>query len=199
MRSKDMSIGQELVGVNTKPARNEHTWIAHWPANRPVLGFLLFETAFYFAYQYGRSFSPSFASPFWFPDSILLSALLATHPRRWWIFLLGPLPIRLFSAGIDDQLWFLLPNYALDSLKGVLAALALRRFLPNPTRFESLQQFAVFCLVAALVIPAAASFGGAALRANFGPDYWYAWVRYFLGDALAQLVITPAILYLGIN
>ena len=194
-----MSTGQELVGTDANLTRNEQTWGTHWPRIKPVFYFLLFETAFYFAYQCARSFSPSSASPFWFPDSVLLSALLVTHPRRWWIFVLGSLPIRLFSAGIEDHLWFLLPNYAIDSLKGVVAALILRRLLPNPTRFESLQQFAVFCLVAALLIPAAAAFGGAALRIPNGYDYWFAWVRYFLGDVLTQLVITPAILSLCIN
>jgi len=94
---------------------------------RDVVGFSAFVVAFYFGYRYGMSFSQAAASPFWFPDSILLCALLMNPPRRWWIFVLAPLPIRLFSevaAGIPY--WFLLATFALDSAKGLLAALALR-------------------------------------------------------------------------
>jgi hypothetical protein len=62
-----------------------------------LLEYCLFEAAFYVAYRSGMSFSQLAASPFWFPDSVLLCALLVTPPRRWWIFILLPLPVRLFS------------------------------------------------------------------------------------------------------
>src|SRR6478609_8233071 len=39
---------------------------------RAVIAFCCFEIAYYFAYRYGMSFSPTTASPFWFPDSVLL-------------------------------------------------------------------------------------------------------------------------------
>src|SRR5689334_23182730 len=87
---------------------------------RNVLGFCLFETAFYFAYRYGMSFSQTCASPFWFPDSVLLCALLAVRPRNWWVFVLGALPIRLFSAVSHDvPTWFLLATFAIDTAKGI--------------------------------------------------------------------------------
>src|SRR5438105_4588584 len=80
---------------------------------KALAGFCLFEVAFYFAYRYGMSFGPACASPFWFPDSVLLCALLLVRPRRWWIFLLGTLPIRLFSAVPTGlPVWFLLANFA---------------------------------------------------------------------------------------
>src|SRR5262245_47818241 len=108
------------------------------PLVRRVLAFCLFEAAFYLAYRYGMSFSQVSASPFWFPDSVLLCALLLSRPRRWWILIFGALPIRLFSevaTGIPH--WFLLTTFAIDSVKGALTALALRRFIKNPLRFET--------------------------------------------------------------
>src|SRR5262245_63829379 len=96
------------------------------PRLRAVLAFCLFGAAFYLAYRYAMSFSQASASPFWFPDSVLLCALLISRPRRWWIFILAPLPIRLFSevaAGIP--VWFLCATFAIDSAKGVVAAWAL--------------------------------------------------------------------------
>src|SRR5262249_2110689 len=71
----------------------------------------------------------------------------------------------------------------------------LRRFLKNPLRFDTVQEFAFFCVWAVLLIPAVAAFGGAAARHVLGYDFWSAWEQWFLGNALAHLVVTPALLY----
>jgi len=170
--------------------------ILHWPHAKEIGGLCLFAAAFYFAYRYAMSFSQTAASPFWFPDSVLLCALLMNKPRKWWIFVLAALPIRLFSevaAGIP--LWFLFATFALDSAKGVVTALLLRRFLGSPIRFGTVREFGIFFLFAVLLVPATSAFGGASVRSVLGAEYWLAWSQWFLGDALAQLVITPAILY----
>ena len=166
------------------------------PQTRSIVEFCLFETAFYFAYRYGMVFSQSTAAPFWFPDSVLLCALLLTRRERWWIFVLGALPIRLgatVSHGIPW--WFLLGTFAIDSGKGVLAATLLRRFIPNPLRLETVLDFKKYALIAVLLIPAAGAFGGAAMRHVLGAAYWAAWWQWFLGNVLTQLVVTPTILY----
>src|SRR5262245_57879771 len=142
------------------------------------------------------SFSRVSASPFWFPDSALLCALLLSQRRRWWIFVLVTLPIRVFSeVARDIPLWFLLTTFAIDAAKGVLTAMALRRFIKDPTRFETLRDFALFCAWAVVLIPALSAFAGAGARHALGDDFWTAWERWFLGDALAHLVVTPAILF----
>ena len=93
-------LGRDLKGL----VRGSHLW--------NVLGFCLFVVAFYFAYSHGMSsFSQVSASPFWIPDSILLCALLMSPPRRWWIFVLAPLPIRLFVGATQNfPLGFFLSN-----------------------------------------------------------------------------------------
>jgi PAS domain S-box-containing protein len=165
---------------------------------RNGLELCLYLTAYYVAYSYGMSFSHAAASPFWFPDSVLLCALLMNPPRRWWILILAPLPIRLFADVAENvPLWFLLTTFAIDSAKGLLTAVALRRYMRNPTRLETVQEFGAFCLFAVLLVPAASAFAGAATRHLLGHDFWTAWEQWFLGDALAQLVVTPAILFLG--
>src|SRR5262249_49009700 len=67
------------------------------PLLRNALALCVFVAAFYFAYWYGMSFSRATASPFWFPDSVLLCALLLVQPRWWWVFVLAALPIRLLA------------------------------------------------------------------------------------------------------
>jgi PAS domain S-box-containing protein len=156
----------------------------------------LFGAAFYFAYRYGMSFSQATASPFWFPDSVLLCALLLVRPGQWWMFVLATLPIRLFApVAADVPLWFLLNTFANDAVKGCLAAIALRRYLKNPVRFETVREFALYCLFAVLLVPALSAFAGAAARHSLGYDYWLAWEQWFLGDALTHLVVTPVIFY----
>jgi integral membrane sensor domain MASE1 len=53
----------------------------------------------------------------------------------------------------------------------------------------------LYCLIAVVMIPAAAAFGGAAARAARGFDYSASWQQWFLGNVLAHAVITPAILW----
>jgi integral membrane sensor domain MASE1 len=192
-----MNIAREHWQGNQRLPRISFGLLALWPLFQNLIGLCLFEIAFYFAYRYSMSFSQACAAPFWFPDSVLLCALLLSRPRRWWLFVLAPLPIRLvvgFASNIP--LWFLLGVFAIDSAKGLLTAAVLRRFIKNPVRLETVREFAVFCLFAVLLIPAASAFGGAALRHPLGYAYWPAWKQWFMGSVLTQLIVTPAIFYL---
>jgi PAS domain S-box-containing protein len=190
-----MTVGQENLWRQTAFSRSDKsTTLPPWLGTG--LGFAGFLVAYYFAYRFGMSFTQDFASPFWFPDAVLLCALLRSRRELWWLFILGTLPIRLYSeVAVGIPTWFLLACFAIDSVKGVAAALLLRRFMRNPLRFESVWDFAIFVAVAVALVPAASAFGGAAVRQAMGADYWTAWLEWFMGDALAQLVLTPTILY----
>ena len=192
-----MNAVEENLQSSSNAVARDLSVIISSPVLREFLALCLFETAYYFAYRYGMSFSHECASPFWFPDSVLLCALLLSRPARWWIFILALLPIRLFVAASPDvPQWFLLATFAIDSAKGLLTATILRRFIKNPMRLETVQEFGVFCLFAVLLIPLASAFSGAAIRHSLGYAYWSAWEQWFMGDALAQLIVTPAIFYL---
>jgi PAS domain S-box-containing protein len=166
------------------------------PHVRNIFGFCLFLVAFYFAYKYAMSFSQSCASPFWFPDSVLLCALLFTRRRYWWLIVLAPVPVRLFSPiahGVST--WVLLATTAVDSAKGLILASVMRWLIRQPVRLQTVQEFMIFCLFAVLLVPAASAFAGAAILQGRGLAYWTAWEEWFMGDALAHLVLTPAVLY----
>ena len=163
---------------------------------RNVLALCLFEVGFYLAYRYGMAFSQATSSPFWFPDSILLCALLLSPSRYWSLLIVAALPIRLFSPeSAELPLWFLLATFAIDSAKGVLAAVLLKRVLGNPLRFETVGDFARYTGIAVLLVPALGASGGAAVRHLLGHEFGPSWMEWFAGNALAQLVVTPAILY----
>lgn len=163
---------------------------------RFVAGLGLFAIAYYLAFRFGMSFSHAAASPFWFPDPVLLAALLATPRRRWWMLLAIALPIRLFSevaAGLPS--WFLLATFAIDAAKCVAGALLLRRFVADPMRIATVRELALFAYYIVFLIPAVSALLGAAARAALGHPFGPAWEQWFLGNAMTHLVVTPAIFY----
>ena len=161
-----------------------------------VAVFALLEVAFYFSFKYAMSFSPAVPAPFWFPDSVLIFALLVIPPRQWWILFLGWLPIRLFTnLTPNSHLWLLVDNFVNDSLKTLLVVIGLRRFLKDPIRFHNLRDFGIFIFFAVVLAPVVSAFEGAGSRYVLGHAFWPTWRRWYLGDALANLVLTPALLY----
>ena len=165
------------------------------PWIRQLVGFCIFGIASYFSFVFAVSFSPSFGTAFWFPDTVLLCALLLNQPRNWWIYLLGVLPVRLLGLLPHAPPWFVLGTFVIDSLKAVLAATVLRRFLGDPLRLGSIKEFVLFCCFAVLLIPAAAATAGAGLNQLRGLPYRETWQKWFLADALTQAVVTPAVLF----
>jgi PAS domain S-box-containing protein len=162
---------------------------------RAVLAFCCFEVAYYFAYRYGMTFSQATASPFWFPDSVLLCALLTTRTRWWWLLIVATIPTRFFAdVAAEVPIGMLLTTSLNDYLKAIAGALLLRRFMDDPTRFRGLRDFFVYCLIAVIAIPTASALVGALAR-GLGPEYWDHWQNWFLGNALTQLIVTPCLFY----
>ena len=165
------------------------------PWLRLAVSLALFEVAFLVAYWHGMSLADTAGSPFWSPDTVLLCTLLLTPPRSWWIYLLAAAPIRFLAVPVPIPAWFLTANLVNDSLKAILSATLLRRFLPNPIRFDRLRDFAIYVAVAVFGVPILSALGGAAAWTINGREFWPSWRSWFLGDAMAGLVLTPAVLY----
>ena len=161
-----------------------------------ALWFSVFVAAYAAAYHFGMPVSRAAASPFWFPDSILLCAFLKSKPRNWWVFVVASLAIRfLVPVPATPPVWAVLGSFSIDTIKILVTALILRRLLAHPLRFHSVGEFLVFVAVAVIGVPAIAAFPGAAVRAAEGHAYWSAWAEWFMGDAVTQLVVTPVIFY----
>lgn len=165
-----------------------------------VLWFVVFLAAYYIAYRYGIAFSQFCASPFWFPNAVLLCALLKCRPGFWWIFVLATIPVRLLSTHSQGiPAWFLLSAFMIDAAEVLLGAVIAHRYVRNPTRPESIRDFTFFSIFIILALPALAAIGGGAICNGLGYDFRLAWSEWFLGNALAQLVATPFILYWVFN
>ena len=156
----------------------------------------LFAVSYLIAYGYGTLFLQTAPAPLWFPDSVLLCTLLLTPISEWWLYLAIVVPIRFIPTPHPSvSAWFVLATCVNDVLKAVCAAYLLRR-LPNGSKHPStMPQLATYFGVAVFAVPVFSAFAGAATRSLLGYSFWVSWYRWFLGDALASIVLTPALLY----
>jgi len=160
---------------------------------REALSLALFAVVYAASYIYGNHL-PS-PAPIWLPDAVLLSALLLTNPRRWIGLILVVICIRLLPPLSSSVPFALLILFLLgDLLKAFIAMLLLRRFGGYPVHFDNMRAAGVYIVCAVIAAPALSACIGAAGRMTLGADYWSAWIVWFLGDALACLLIAPAIL-----
>ena len=95
-------------------------------------------------------------------------------------------------------MWFLLAAFLNDSLKALVAAALLRRVLPERgIRFDCLHDFWIYLAAAVVAAPALSGVAGAASWVALGREFWPTWRNWFLGDALANIVLTPLLLCLA--
>ena len=146
-----------------------------------------FVLAYIVAYHFGMSFSPAVSAPFWFPDSVLLCALLCTRTTWWWLLLLAVLPIRLLSTCRRTHRrgsWC--ACYINDCAKAAGCALLLRRFMADPIRLTRCAISASSacsrwrscrCSVPSVVRPRAAV---------LGHPFWPSFEQWLLGDVDGQ-------------
>lgn len=153
----------------------------------------LFTLVYTASYIYGNHL-PS-PAPIWLPDAVLLSALLLTPRRQWVGLILIVVCIRLLPPLAPSVPFILLALFLLgDLLKAFVAVLLLRRFGGYFPRFDSMRGVGIYIACAVVAAPAISACIGAAGRVTFGDHYWSAWIVWFLGDALACLLIAPALL-----
>jgi signal transduction histidine kinase len=157
---------------------------------------LLFAIGYFVACGYGFLFGQDTAAPLWFPDSVLLCALLLAPIEKWWLYLAVAIPIR-FVPGLHPPmpLWALLGTSGNDIVKGVLGASLLRRIARGPFHITNLRMIAPYLGIAVFLTPMLSALGGAAVRHAQGYSFWPSWNEWFIGDALANVVLTPALLY----
>ena len=166
-------------------------WLRGNGARDHLLSLAIYVIVYWAAYRYGMIFFSTYPSPIWFPDAVLLCALLLKPRSTWWMYVVAPLPIRLFVAvPADTPTWFLLVCYLNDALKGLLSAWILRRGATEGVWFTTLRGFVTYLLVAVALSPALSAFGAAPFLTS---GFWQGWTQWFLGDALASLVLAPVL------
>jgi signal transduction histidine kinase len=132
----------------------------------------------------------------WFDDSVLLCALLLTPLRKWWLYLVVALTIRFIPAPHPPvPIWSAFEVSANDLLSAMLAAYFLRLIAPAAILLSNLRTCAAYLGIAVFLTPMLSAFSGAFVARALGYGFWPAWNQWFIGGSLANLVLTPALLY----
>jgi signal transduction histidine kinase len=137
------------------------------------------------------------ASALWFPNAILLAALLLAQRRSWWIYLalvLGAHFLVLLPGTSNARAVI---GYVGNCSTALLGALALAGILPATRRIDRLRSAVAFILVAGIVVPLGTSLlvAAAALAAGLHATYWWTVSARSLTNAFAILTLVPLILH----
>ncbi|HEU0199788.1 MAG TPA: MASE1 domain-containing protein [Burkholderiaceae bacterium] len=130
----------------------------------------------------------------WLPAGIMLAAFLVIGQWVWPGFLLGAF---LLHASTAADLFTALGLAAAAVLEGVVASYLVGRFAGGRSAFEQVRSVFVFTGAAAVLSAAIGATLGTTSLALGGfaawADYDDVWLSWWLGDAAATLVVTPAI------
>jgi signal transduction histidine kinase len=140
---------------------------------------------------FAHKLPPHNISCLWPTSAVLLSVLVATPTRHWWAYTVAA----YFTSVINDvrqglpvaAVFFIVAGL----LEIVIAALAVRRFAGGLRAFESLRGLVIYIGVAVVLAPATSALVAAASTAE---NYWVYWRVWFLSEALAFVMLAPAIL-----
>ncbi|HZI58601.1 MAG TPA: MASE1 domain-containing protein [Verrucomicrobiae bacterium] len=156
----------------------------------------LFAAAYLAAYGCSRFFAQRTGTRLWIPDAVLLCTLLLVPRKKWWLYVLMTVPIRFVPAvRAPIGAWFLWLTWTNDVTKGLLTAHLLQYAIGNPIRLNNVRRYATYLGIAVVLAPMLSGVFGALLRhLALGHAFWTAFGQWSLGDALANLVVTPALL-----
>jgi len=135
---------------------------------------------------------PHDISALWPASAVLVSILVASPARHWWVYLLAGYATYAFDVAragflVSDALYQLA-----DIIKVLIAAVGVRWFANGLRAFESLRSLARYITFAVLLAPAISAF--VAAFAGGTQSYWFYWRAWFFSEALAFLTLAPALL-----
>ncbi len=153
--------------------------------------------AYYLGAEFGIALSvpPDSIAVFWPPNAVMVSALVLTERRRWWIWFMAMVPAFFIPTLLEgNSIARGIIFFAANCTEILIAATALHRLLKGNLEFDQFQRMIYFLCWAVLFAPAVSATISLS-RAFIEPtaDLGLAWRTWFLGDALAQLVLVPVI------
>lgn len=155
--------------------------------------FLGAEAAFFIGTLSDRIFAP-----FWPPNIVLLCALLFAPVRRWWIFIAAVFPAHVIAEiGVGMSAPQYLVAFATNCMVALLSACGIRYFIGGSPWFASMRNASLYVLIAVLLSPAVAAFGGAFVQITGGgamANYWTYWAHWYSANALAMATLGPIVL-----
>ncbi len=141
---------------------------------------------------FAHKIPPHQISALWPTTAILFSVLVVSPVRHWWAYTLAA-----YASSIVNDIRAGFPASAgLFIAAGILeiaaAAAGVRRFADGVRAFLSLRSLVAYVLIAVILAPSISAF--IAAFAGSGGHYWFYWRVWALSEALAFLMLAPAIL-----
>jgi PAS domain S-box-containing protein len=141
---------------------------------------------------FAHKIPPHNISALWPTGAILFSVLVMSPVRHWWVYILAA----YFTSVINDAragfsisaMWFIIAGVG----EILIAAIGVRRFANGFRAFESPRSLVGYFAIAVVLAPFLSAFVGA--LAGGAQGYWFYWRAWFLSEALAYLMLAPAIL-----
>lgn len=164
------------------------------PALTLVLRILAVAVVCHFSTQFGfaHKFPPHYISPLWPTGAVLFSVLVITPARHWGAYILAAYATSVFN---DVRAGFPLSAalfIAAGLLEILIAAVGVRRFSDGVRAFNRLRSLVTYLVIAVVVAPCLSAF--VAAFAGSAENYWFYWRVWLLSEALAFLMLAPAIL-----
>ncbi|MCI0611619.1 MASE1 domain-containing protein [bacterium] len=174
------------------------------PNLRPLFYAVLTGAAYYFGAKLGFALTPGEfpISTLWSPNAILFAALLLAPMQFWWVLLVAVLPAHILvqlESGVPllrSLGWFLT-----NTTEGLLGAILIRKYCKSSSCFDSLLDVGRFLICGVVVAPFVTSFFDAGVVASTGwqSDYWELWGTRLISNMLANLIIVPAVVTVGLS
>ena len=143
-------------------------------------------------------FPGAHVSALWFPNAILLAALLLARRRNWWIYLALVLPAHLLALTPlqDFPPARVLIAYVGNCSTALIGALALAAFVPGVRRIDGLRSALAFIVLTGLLVPLGTSLlvEAVALAAGLTATYGWTVAARSLTNAFATLTLVPLVL-----
>ena len=166
-----------------------------------VLGAVAVAGGYYATAQLGAAlkFPSAPVSALWFPNALLLGALLLAPRRYWWVYLLAILPAHLLAQLPlpDVTVTRVLVQYVLNVGTALIAAFALTHEATEPLRFDRVRPAWRLVLFGGLVAPLTTSLLMAAtfLTVDVDRAFWLTTCARTLTNSFAILTLVPLMLH----
>ena len=177
------------------PGRPDNLWPLVWLVVGLLTSYIYIDAALLSTALFGqRDPLPTLVIPLFPPQAVVLSVLLLTPPRCWWLYLLAYCAIyvtRTELLGVPHSIIFL--TTVADVVEPLVGALLFFRLIPRFTGFAVLREVVIYvgCVTLGAMLGASV---GAAARALRDFPFWTSWQSWFLADVLASLVLAPTII-----
>jgi signal transduction histidine kinase len=167
-------------------------------ADARIIAFMAIGLLVSFAYVYSGAFSffsrAQLPRPLFTSLAVILSVLLLTPPRRWWLYLsvYYVLQVGLAAWFTTISLPLLAASNVANLFEPLIDAALFRRFVPQDRNFRQLRDVAIYiaCVTVGALLSAT---WGATSRLFLGSPFWPSFQGWFQSDALASLVLVPTI------